>query len=204
MKKNKWFLKCLVLLAIVGGIAYSIPTIQDQDLYGTLIRLAIIPVMLAPWILRKLCKVKISDNLETIYIIFVFFAHFLGSIVDLYHIIPSYDKVMHFLSGVLSALLGFIILIKMNRYQKKNVWFNIIFMIAITLSIAALWEFYEFTFDQLFGRDAQNVITTGTGDTMMDMIMAFIGSIFVSISYWYETKKKKKFIVTNFIDEIEA
>lgn len=204
MKKNKWFLKCLVVLAIIGGIGYSIPTIQDQDLYATLIRLSIIPVMLAPWIVKKLFQVKISDNLETIYIIFVFFAHFLGSIVNLYHIIPSYDKVMHFLSGVLSALLGFIILIKMNHYQKKKIWFNILFIIAITLSIAALWEFYEFIFDQLFARDAQNVLTTGTGDTMMDMIMAFIGSIFVSISYWCETKKKKKFIVTDFISEIEA
>ena len=136
------------------------------------------------------------------YLIFVFFAHFLGSIVNLYHMILGYDKIMHFISGMLTALIALILLVKMKQYKKKNILFTIIFIIAITLSIASLWEFYEFTFDTIFVKDAQNVVTTGVSDTMWDMILAFLGSVIIAIQYYYEISKKKALMLTKFINEV--
>lgn len=194
--------KLLISISIIVGTIYGVIRITDGDIYGALICFAIIPVMLAPHLLKKLFDIKISNQVETIYLIFIFFAHLLGSILDFYQTILYYDKIMHLLSGLLSALLGFVLLVKMKHYKSKNIVFNIIFVIAITLSIAALWEFYEFTFDYLFSKDAQNVTTTGVGDTMGDMIMAFIGSIVVSIEYLREAIKKKKSVITGFIEEV--
>lgn len=194
--------KILIAVAIIVGSIYGVIRISDADIYGALICFAIIPVMLAPYLLRKLFDIKVSNQVETIYLIFVFFAHFLGSIVDFYHTILYYDKVMHLLSGLLSALLGFVLLVKMKHYKSKSIVFNVIFIIAITLSIAALWEFYEFTADYLFSKDAQNVVTTGVSDTMWDMIMAFFGSIMVSLEYLRETIKKKKSVIMGFIEEV--
>ena len=57
----------------------------------------------------------------------------------------------------------------------------------------------EFTCDNLFGKDAQNVLTTGVDDTMWDMIVAFIGSILVSILYIIEVKTHKKILVTKLV-----
>lgn len=195
---------CLMIIAMIGGIIYGIMRILNNDLYGFLICISIIPVMLIPFLLKKFFYLKISSQVETMYLIFVFFAHFLGSIINFYDLIPGYDKIMHFISGMLSAFIALLLLIKLKQYKKINVLFTIIFMIATTLSIAALWEFYEFISDYIFSKDAQNVITTGVSDTMWDMLMAFLGSILISIQYWHEVKRKKDSIVTKFIKEAGA
>ena len=152
--------------------------------------------MLLPWIIKKLFKIEIPSNLITTYLIFVFMAHFLGSILDFYHIFNNYDKIMHFLSGILTAYIGLYLIMLLKSYNKKNIIFNIIFIIGFTLSIAFFWEVFEFVNDSLFGKDAQNVLTTGVDDTMWDMIVAFLGSIIISIIYIVEVKTNKKLLVT--------
>lgn len=199
---NKKINYLLIAIAIIVGVGYGIQDSFHGDFYGALICFAIIPVMLAPYILKKVFGIKINNQVETIYLIFIFFAHFLGSIIDLYHYLNGYDKVMHFLSGMLSALIGFVLLVKLEEYKRKKLLFTIIFIMAISLSIGALWEFYEFTADNLFGKDAQNVLTTGVDDTMWDMIMAFLGASLVAIRYYYESYRKKRSIVIGFIEEV--
>lgn len=201
---NKKVNICLMAIAIIGGIIYGIMRILNNDVYGFLICISIIPVMLIPFLLKKFFYLKISNQVETMYLIFVFFAHFLGSIVNFYDLIPGYDKIMHFISGMLSTFIGLLLLIKLKQYKKINVVFTIIFMIAVTLSIATLWEFYEFISDYIFSKDAQNVITTGVSDTMWDMLMAFLGAIVISSQYWHEVKRKKESIVIKFIKEAGA
>lgn len=194
----------LITIAIIGGIICGVMRILNNDFYGFLICISIIPVMLVPFLLKKFFSLKISTQVETMYLIFVFFAHFLGSIVNFYDLIPGYDKIMHFISGMLSAFIALLLLIKLKQYKKMNLLFTVIFMIATTLSIAALWEFYEFISDYIFSKDAQNVMTTGVSDTMWDMLMAFLGSVLISIQYWCEVKRKKESIVTKFIKEAGA
>ena len=103
---------------------------------------------------------------------------------------------MHFLSGILTAYIGLYLIMLLKSYNKKNIIFNIIFIIGFTLSIAFFWEVFEFVNDSLFGKDAQNVLTTGVDDTMWDMIVAFLGSIIISIIYIVEVKTNKKLLVT--------
>ena len=67
--------------------------------------------------------------------------------------------------------------------------------------IAGFWEYYEYICDQLFQKDAQNVLTTGVGDTMQDMIAATIGSILVIIMYLYEVLSHSKWFITRFMQE---
>lgn len=192
----------LRIIAIIGGIIFGIIRIVNNDIYGSLICFSIIPVMFAPYLLKKIFKIELGEQIETIYYIFVFFAHFLGSIINLYDYIDGYDKIMHFLSGMLSAMIAFVLLVKMKHYKDKNRIFNYLFIISITLTIASLWEFYEFTFDSLFTKDAQNVLTTGVGDTMWDMIVAFFGAILVLIEYTRELISNKKLVVRKFIEEV--
>lgn len=204
MKWNRILNVVLVVVASIIGMYFSIDKIQSGDLYGALIRLSIVPVMLVPTLLRKCFHHEIGPKLETIYLLFVFCAHFLGSIVDLYHQVEGYDKVMHLISGAVTALLGLYLLVKMNHYEKKSIWFNILFIFAFTIMIAGLWEYYEYICDLLFSKDAQNVLTTGVGDTMQDMIAATIGSILVIIMYAYEVKSKNRWFITRFLEEAQA
>ena len=47
-----------------------------------------------------------------------------------------------------------------------------------------------------------NVLTTGVNDTMMDMILASLGSLTFVITYIFEEFNNKKLIVKNFIEQL--
>jgi hypothetical protein len=194
----------LIIVTIAVSCILGFNNIISGDLYNVLITLSILPVMLMPRILRKWFKLKIDPAFEMIYIIFIFFAHFLGSVLKLYNLITWYDGVMHLLSGMLVPFAAIVILISFKQYNPKKLWFNIVFIIVFNLAIAALWEFNEFIFDNLFNKDAQRVIATGVNDTMKDMIAAFLGSILFCIMYFYEEVTKNKIIVKHFIEELRS
>lgn len=200
-------LKLINLIIIIGISIFSIFYLffgnHEPGVYKNLIILSIIPVMLVPMLVNKIFKMNINPEIEFVYLIFIIFAHFLGTILNFYYKIEIYDKVMHGLSGVMTSILSVIILVKSKCYDKNSLWVNVLFIISITLSVAALWEFYEFINDNIFSKDAQKVLKTGVDDTMLDMIMAFIGSIIYSIIYVIESKFKKKLLVTKFADSIK-
>ena len=193
----------LIVIASIGGIFCSINPIINGNIYKVLICLSIIPVMLVPKILKKLFKLNLTDSVELIYLIFVFFAHFLGSIVNFYHTINNYDKIIHLASGTVSAFFGLYLLINFKKHDHKSILFNVLYIIAFTLMIASFWEFFEYFNDNLFDKDAQNVLTTGVDDTMKDMIAALIGSILFNIMYIYEAKTGNDFLINKFIKEVE-
>lgn len=189
----------LIIVAFFGSMLYTIDYIIKGDFYHILICLSIIPVMLLPLIIKKLFKIKFSAITEFVYLIFVFCAHFLGSIAQFYYLIYNYDKITHLMSGLVTAYFSILILVKLKKYDRKNILFNIIFIIAFTLMIASLWEFFEYFSDKIFGKDAQNVITTGINDTMKDMVSAFIGSILFIMLYVYDERTNKNIILNNLI-----
>ena len=193
-------------LIIIGISIFSIFWLflgnHEQTLYKNLIIISIIPVLLIPFLIRKLFKIKIEPEVELIYLLFIFFAQFLGGSLNLYSKISLYDKLIHGISGIMTSFLALIILVKSNSYNKNPIWVNVLFIICVTLSVAALWEFFEFINDNIFGKDAQKVLSTGVSDTMFDMLAAFIFSIIFSTLYIIEEKLNKNILVKKFINKI--
>lgn len=192
-----------ILISIISLCSLYIGYIDiiENDIYNLLIVLSIILVILLPTILKKIFKIKISDKSECIYIIFVFLSHFLGSIFNLYDKIFWYDTFMHFLSGIVISFFALELLIRLKKYDKKNILFNIIFIISISFMAASLWEFFEFISDKLFNKDCQKVIETGVDDTMKDMIVAAVGSVLFNITYILK-KDNKNSCINKFIEDI--
>lgn len=62
------------------------------------------------------------------------------------------------------------------------------------MSIACGWEFFEFFSDKIFGGDVQYVVETGVTDTMEDLLMGTLGSLFVSIVTYWKMKKDRSYI----------
>lgn len=187
----------LVIIAVIGSYYYVFT--RDNQLGLILKDASILITITLPYIIEKIFKAKISIVIKTTYIVFIFIAQFLGVTVELYNHISWFDKFTHWLSGIITALLSLSLLSKFKLYNKKNVLFNIIWMISITLAIASLWECFEYGANILFGGDAQRVATTGVNDTMQDIIVAFIGSIIVSLIYSFECKTDNNGIVNSFI-----
>jgi hypothetical protein len=188
MKKiNKILIIFMTLISYIIGI-YNL---KNGVYVNFLIDILILPTLLLPTLFNKL-KIRITEKLEFIYIIFIFFAYFLGTVIDLYSCLVNYDTIMHFLSGIFEAYLGFYILKLLKNYNEDKLTFNILFILGFVSLIAVSWEIFEFTSSIIFKVDPQNVLTTGVTDTMKDLIVALIGAILVCIEYISDKKTINK------------
>ena len=180
----------LIFLISLLSICFAVKDI-NIGAYDRLIgSLSIVLILLIPKIIGKIFKLEISNLLELIYIIFIFVAQFLGSVVNLYNIIWWYDLFVHFLSGILTSVLA---LIMLNAFKlDKNKIFNACFIIIFSIFVAAFWEFIEFSGDTFFNMNVQHSIETGVKDTITDMLIATLGSLIMFIFYLSFKKEKIK------------
>lgn len=179
-------MKKINLLLILCIIICSFFVIMSELNRGIVVILkdsSIVLTLLFPYLLRRLFKIKISEWLILIWIIFIFISHFLGVVCSLYNEWYYLDKISHTFSGILSGAVGVLII---KNVGCKNMLFNILFILSFTWMCAGLWEVFEFTCNALFGGDAQRVMLTGVNDTMWDLIVAFLGSICVSFVYYFK------------------
>lgn len=181
MKKINLFL--IVLTVVLASI--TIFGEFDRGIVIVLKDSSIILTLLFPYIFKKIFNIKIGEGFIFVWIIFIFLAHYMGVICELYNKWYYFDKVTHTFSGVLSGCVGVLIL-KNNKVN--SLAFRILFILSFTWLCAGLWEVFEFTCNALFGGDAQRVALTGVTDTMLDMIVAFVGSIIVCIGYYLKEK----------------
>lgn len=167
-----------LIIVVISVVSYilALYNLKNKLFVRFLISIAIFPILLIPKIFRK--KLKISDNLEFMYLIFILFAYFLGSIVNLYDKINHYDTIMHTLSGIFEAYLA------INLINKKNNKLqDIIFILGFVSIISLGWEIFEYISNILLKTDPQKVKLTGINDTMKDLIVALIGGISFIIFY---------------------
>lgn len=201
MMKISKFNKVLLLFVIIIALIYIINPIKEMDIYNILIVISIIPVSLFPFLLEKYGNIKIPNFLITLYMIFILFAYFFGSIVGLYNKISWYDTVAHFSSGILISFAAYYIYKISSKNNNKVIL--VLFIVGVTSLIAILWEIFEFVSDSIFKKDAQHVIDTGVNDTMIDMIVALLGSILFSFIYFLESKFSINGIINIYDKEIE-
>lgn len=183
MKKLIWFFILVMVLGTFGLVIFR------YDSSRILTYLAVIPVLLAPWLLRG-TKYQLGDKELCCYYIFIFLADFLGCVVNLYNMIGWYDLFVHFLSGIFTFGVGLFVLRRIF-VGECSVLFEVIFSICLVMMIASLWEFFEFGADWLLGMDLQHTIDTGVWDTMEDMIVAFLGGILSGIGYYLMNRCKR-------------
>lgn len=189
----------LVAIAIIGSVYISIT--KDNNIVYILKDLSIILTINALYIIKKVFKLEISKEVNFIYIIFIFMAHFLGVVCEVYNEVYWFDKFIHFLSGILTAFMALYIIIKFRK--ESNVKFTVLFIIAFSLMCASLWEIFEYLSSYYFSVDPQRVVLTGVTDTMGDIIVAFLGSIIVALSYYYEYTEGKRLLIKRFIKSIK-
>lgn len=160
-------------------------------------------VLFIPKILRKIFHLKIHPTIEFVYLVFIFLAQFLGSVVNLYKYFDPYDRICHGISGFLSGYVAIYLLLKFKHYQDKNFFFQCTYILGIVFLIAGVWEMLEFGFDTFLGMNTQHSLETGVRDTMEDMISAFLGSLVFLSCYGYEIKHQVRGITRKLISYME-
>lgn len=98
-----------------------------------------------------------------------------GSILRVYDLLPGYDRIVHFISGIVLCFVGYYLAQQMFKLLKvpQNPLLLTTFSFLFSCMGAGLWEIVEFTVDCV----AQMGVQHGNTDTMGDIVAGFIGAI---------------------------
>lgn len=122
--------------------------------------------------------------------IFDVFAASFGSVINLYKTVGFYDRFVHYLSGILLAEAGKIIIDHM--FKKRNVkddsFIKLAFAFFFSCACAGFWEIYEFTADILINANMQG----GNANTMGDIISGLLGALTYFLAYFLILRRKKR------------
>ena len=115
----------------------------------------------------------LERTLEIIIMLFIFAAEILGEIQAYYTAFPYWDTMLHTLNGFLCAAIGFSLVDLCNRHERFSLSLSPVFMAIVafcfSMTIGVLWEFFEFSMDQLFMLDMQkDTIVHTIGSVMLD------------------------------------
>lgn len=176
------------ILAVLMGIVVVYLSIKDSNYSYLLFMIALV----LPFI------VKLPNIVTTVYLVYTFIAIFLGGQYHLYRKTDWFDDFAHFGWGLVSGIVGLYLI----HYFKvdKNVFFNVFFIIMVSLAFSTVWELFEYASDTLINTNMQR-LETGVTDTMTDIVNALLGNILFVIFYIYE-KKHKPLLITKLINEI--
>jgi uncharacterized membrane protein YjdF len=177
----------LIMFLLTGIIAFI--NIRNGDYSRVFSYISILIVVLIPLILRK-TRFKLSEENKLVLNSFIFIADFLGCIANLYNKIWWFDLMAHYLSGVFTFMTAIFILKRLNKYDARNILFNLLFIFGIVFLCAGLWEIAEFSCDYLLNTNLQHNLETGVYDTMEDIIVAFLGGVTTLVPYLINVKKK--------------
>lgn len=193
MKKNLYHVNKLWLLLYLFIMFYQLIVNGTKvALSKNLTVLSIIIVVLGPYLIKKVFKYKMSEELKFLYFSFIFVALILGCIYNFYRTISWFDLFAHFLSGIMTSIVALIILKRFNLLKKNLLFFDMIFIVSFTLLIASCWEFFEFFSDKIFKSDCQWVLLTGVDDTMGDMLISSLASIIFSLVFYILIRRDSK------------
>ncbi|MBI2610515.1 hypothetical protein HYW60_01090 [Candidatus Kaiserbacteria bacterium] len=142
-------------------------------------------LMSAPSILKHRYRFYLPFALDLGIVCFVFATLFLGHLANFYDYIPLWDKFVHFQSGLILGVAGFVLVYTLNEQESVGLdlspGFVSFFSVTFSLAIGVVWELVEFTADSFFGIDWQN----SNADTMWDLIADGTGALIVSIAGYF-------------------
>lgn len=164
---RKTFLLYTVLRTLV--ILTAVRCFLTQNYEGFALCLLSLILFLLPSFFEEKLKLEIPPLFEGIIYLFIYAAEILGEVNHYYTAIPGWDTMLHTLNGFLCAAIGFSLVDIMNRKSRRlnlSPLYLALVAFCFSMTIGVIWEFVEFTLDQLFFLDMQK-----------DFIVKTIGSV---------------------------
>ena len=124
----------------------------------------------------------------------IFLCIFLGTILNFYSLMESFDFLLHLSSGFIIPIISIPIISYFTNKSNINISdlpisFLIFIMFCFASTCGIFWEMYEFSGDQLFKTIMQG---NSLMDTMTDIIANTIGTTLFCIMYFFKNKRQVK------------
>lgn len=191
-KRNLAFVTLIYVVTLIYSFVVNYPD-RGVNTRFNMTFVAVLCPLIVP-ILFKLFKWKPVSEIFIINIIFCYFASLIGSCLGGYSV-KYFDKFVHFgfgFCGIEIAYLLYMILKKSSKIDNRQEWhIFLVFINAVNLAVAALWEFYEYAMLVFFNNDAINHYTSGVHDTMTDMLVCAAGGLIVTAFLIQASRSKK-------------
>jgi hypothetical protein len=161
-----------------------------------------------PFVIRELFDVQISWIVQFFTHIFLVLCLVFGELFNFYMEVPWWDAMLHTTSSFGITLVAFCLIrfLFQNTHIKNRSIFCLTFALAISFSVAFLWELYEFAIDTMFKTNMQKWMFSDGGerwalmDTMTDLTCCFLGSIAAIL--FIIPMRNKKFLYGAFVKRI--
>lgn len=194
-----------LVLLVVMGVELGVLLVLGDGLRAAML-LAVMTLTMAPILLSARFRVHIPPVFQTLVVLFVFAALFLGEFRDFYERYWWWDIALHTSSGLLLGMLGFMLIYVLNEDPRVDLrlkpGFLAIFAFAFALAIGALWEVFEFAMDKLAGTTMQKPMLgdpSGLTDTMWDLIVDALGAFVVSLYGWRYLRHGERSLIRDLI-----
>lgn len=199
----------------LGFIVFTLLTKQQDDAayqaidWNVRVIAASLVAMLVTFAFARLEKhhdVHLPRALLLTIMLFVVATIVLGDAYGNYGRFWWWDDVLHALSGVITGLVGFLLVYFFNARYNMHIspQFVAVFAFSFAITMGVIWEIIEFSIDVVFGTEMQrwnmspNEVLmgktyqgAGLRDTMSDLIVAGAGAFAASV-FAYETYKKDR------------
>lgn len=207
-----------ILLSLVIPILYLSVKMLRLGYYDASLMLMLLQCLLGliafflPNFISRRWKLVIPSGMYIAFIVFLYCAIVLGEVRDFYYVIPHWDDILHFFSGMMLGTLGFSVVSLLN--SEKNMKVNMspvfvaLFSVFFAVTMGVIWEIYEYVFDGLLGMNMQKfMLQDGTKlighyaltDTMQDLMIDMGGATLSAAGGYISLKKKdmkwKDFII---------
>jgi hypothetical protein len=161
---------------IFGAIEYQNQVTSTSPLLVMLSAVGGIILAFLPYLTKALLKIRLSPLTNLFIQIFGLMGIGFGETLDCYYRFPYWDDIMHFISGIWVSYLAYAFLYAWmgEDHLSHSQAYLAGGAFAISLSVALLWEVYEFSFDTFFGTDMQKSIPEGLlfngGNSFADLV----------------------------------
>ncbi len=166
-------------------------------------------------------RIRFSSALKCAIVLFIFGAEFCGEIRNFYFRFSWWDTLLHSMSGVILAMIGFMLVYALNDSGRISVtlspFFIALFAFTFALASGALWEIFEYGGDRLLGMNMQKYLPpegvlyeaiggqtaltysaeawrfdAGLIDTMNDLICDALAALAVSVVGYLSLKTRNR------------
>lgn len=201
--KDRLFLKITVVGYIVA-LVYSYYLNTHGLPYLFMVPVSVIVPFILPFVF-KLIKIKCTDKIMILNLIFCFFASIVGSTYGGYQW-PFYDKIIHGWSGFLLTVVAYVIFCVVKHIRRidnrEDLHLMYIFVNMTNIALSTCWELYEFCMLVFFNNDAIRHYSSGVYDAMTDIISALIGGLILTLFLYASYKKQKSNKITLLYEEV--
>ena len=141
-------------LCLAGLLSTIYVAMTSNELFSYFYCLATVAFVALPLVMSVLFRWKMN---LFFYLLFTFYTvgPLLGAVYNFYYLTTWWDVLLHLLAGTVFAVVGGQFAYALNRNRETSYLFAALFGVLLSISIAVVWEIFEYSSDVFLHSDMQ-------------------------------------------------